>query len=466
MVTRAAPITSPIIDRARTALNLLRSQNMRQQDMFAIHPAPPTVTMGTAGAAPIISPAIRVAPTRGTNGYMDVNNDPHFEFVGVGPDGMSFSSGDMCRARVLTGGVSQSARTRPSLRCRYTGQAIEFYFRMLTTSFTYRVRVNGLYVTAALQIAAVAIGQRYYLRIDMGAVTTANIEVEFTDAEFGGAAIEQSGSISRTQTERMKIAILSDSYGGGANGVAHNDAFCSHFSRCLNCDVYNFSIGSTGFVAPGGDGNGTYINRLMSDVLSVSPDVLLITGPYNDVSYNPGSGIISAATIGAAVTATLTAAMNALPNTLIVQSGVWNPSGHANNDAAFSADLATQSACAALGVPFFSLRNPGSLVQTQPLWLTGTSYTIGNVVVVNNFAWKCAVAHTSGTFATDLASNNWICCALNTGTGRVGTTTGIGNGDTWISSDGIHPSLIGHQGVGAYMAQNILAQAKIVAGMA
>lgn len=465
MVTRALPITGQINDRARTALNLLRSQNIRPQDMLAIHPAPPTVTMGINGAAPTISPAIRVAPMRGANGYMDVDRDPHFEFIGCGSDGMTFSSGDMVRARYLTGGISQSARTRPSLKCRYTGQAIEFYFRMLTTSFTYRVRVNGLYVTAALQTFVSTIGQRNYLKVDLGSVTTAQIEVEFTDAEFGGAAIEQSGSIVRTQTERMKMAVLSDSFGGGANGVSWNDVFCSYFSRFLNVDVFNYSIGSTGWVAPGGDGCGTYLNRLNSDVLGINPDVLLITGPYNDVSYNPGSGVLSAATIGAAVTATLTAAMAALPNALIIVSGVWNPSGHGSNDPGFAADAATRSACSALGVPFFSLRNPGGLVESQAPWLTGTSYTIGNIVSVNNFAWKCSVAHTAGTFATDLASNNWVCCAVNTGTGRVGTVTGIGNGDVWVSSDGVHPSALGHQGIAAFMAMNIVGLTRVAAGI-
>lgn len=465
MVTRALPVTTFSSPRERTALNLLRSQTVRLQDQLAIHPAPPTVTLGLNGAAPTIATPIRCAPVRGSNNYIDTANDPHIEYIGGTSDSMTNSSGDMVRCRYLNGGTTQSARTRISLRSRLTGQASEWYFRMVAASFSYRVKINGLPVTAAMQTVAVTVSGRYYLKIDFGAITTGTVEVEFTDAEFGGVVIEQSGSAVRTQTDRMRIAILSDSYGGGANGVAWNDCFCQFYSRFLNCDVFNFSIGGTGFVSPGGDGNGTYLQRLYADVLSCNPDVLHVTGPYNDASYNPGTGIISAATIGAAVTTLLTAAQRELPNTFIVQSGVWNPSGHAANQAGWGADFAAYTAATALGVPFFSLRDPMGLSQTATPWLTGTAYTIGNMVSVNNFAWKCVIAHTGGTFATDLASGNWICTALNTGTGRVGTVTGVGNGDTWVSNDGVHPSAIGHQGIAAFCAQNILNLARIAAGM-
>lgn len=40
-------------------------------------------------------------------------------------------------------------------------------------------------------------------------------------------------------------------------------------------------------------------------------------------------------------------------------------------------------------------------------WKTSTSYAVGDVVSSSGTLYKCAVAHTSGTFATDLASGNW-----------------------------------------------------------
>lgn len=42
-----------------------------------------------------------------------------------------------------------------------------------------------------------------------------------------------------------------------------------------------------------------------------------------------------------------------------------------------------------------------------PVWVTSTSYTVGDVVQNSAVFYKCAVAHTSGTFATDLAAGDW-----------------------------------------------------------
>ena len=40
-------------------------------------------------------------------------------------------------------------------------------------------------------------------------------------------------------------------------------------------------------------------------------------------------------------------------------------------------------------------------------WVTSTAYVVGDVVSNSNTFYKCLVAHTSGTFATDLAAGDW-----------------------------------------------------------
>lgn len=47
-------------------------------------------------------------------------------------------------------------------------------------------------------------------------------------------------------------------------------------------------------------------------------------------------------------------------------------------------------------------------------WLTTTAYVVGDVVMESTNTYVCAVAHTSGTFATDLAAGKWILLALGT----------------------------------------------------
>ena len=47
-------------------------------------------------------------------------------------------------------------------------------------------------------------------------------------------------------------------------------------------------------------------------------------------------------------------------------------------------------------------------VDFQGAWVTATAYTVGQSVVESSKIYICIVAHTSGTFATDLAASKWI----------------------------------------------------------
>ena len=44
----------------------------------------------------------------------------------------------------------------------------------------------------------------------------------------------------------------------------------------------------------------------------------------------------------------------------------------------------------------------------QDTWVTATAYTLGQRVVKSGIIYQCQVAHTSGTFATDLAAADWV----------------------------------------------------------
>lgn len=41
------------------------------------------------------------------------------------------------------------------------------------------------------------------------------------------------------------------------------------------------------------------------------------------------------------------------------------------------------------------------------VWVTATAYVIGDIVWTNDNVYTCAISHTSGTFATDLAAVDW-----------------------------------------------------------
>lgn len=46
-------------------------------------------------------------------------------------------------------------------------------------------------------------------------------------------------------------------------------------------------------------------------------------------------------------------------------------------------------------------------VKLIPDWATSTAYAVNDIVQVTGAIYVCAVAHTSGTFATDNAAGNW-----------------------------------------------------------
>ncbi len=60
----------------------------------------------------------------------------------------------------------------------------------------------------------------------------------------------------------------------------------------------------------------------------------------------------------------------------------------------------------ALASDVLALINSG--VSYQGSWATATAYTAGQSVLESSTLYLCLAAHTSGVFATDLASNNWI----------------------------------------------------------
>lgn len=60
-------------------------------------------------------------------------------------------------------------------------------------------------------------------------------------------------------------------------------------------------------------------------------------------------------------------------------------------------------------------KDQGQIVVAYAAWATSTSYVLGNLVTSGGNDYRCIVAHTSGTFATDLAAGKWEACSPVTG---------------------------------------------------
>jgi hypothetical protein len=49
-----------------------------------------------------------------------------------------------------------------------------------------------------------------------------------------------------------------------------------------------------------------------------------------------------------------------------------------------------------------------ALIEDPSAWVTLTAYVVGDYVLQSNTIYYCQTAHTSGTFATDLAAGRWV----------------------------------------------------------
>lgn len=77
-----------------------------------------------------------------------------------------------------------------------------------------------------------------------------------------------------------------------------------------------------------------------------------------------------------------------------------------------SADGITLNDATLTSVFAFWLSKPPQFNTTA--WLTATAYVVGDLRVQNRVCYKCLIAHTSGTFATDLAAAKWVAVNLPT----------------------------------------------------
>jgi hypothetical protein len=90
-------------------------------------------------------------------------------------------------------------------------------------------------------------------------------------------------------------------------------------------------------------------------------------------------------------------------------------------DALAAAAAAEASAVAAAASAASALAKENSMLRWRGTWVTATAYAPSDIVFNSGSSYICVVAHTSGTFGTDLGANRW---ALFAQQGAAGAGTG------------------------------------------
>lgn len=269
-----------------------------------------------------------------------------------------------------------------------------------------------------------------------------------------------------------RVLIVADSYGTGYSAESGTLAESGMYQLMPDLidleDVWYDAAGGTGYQRAFG-GVGSYLTRLAAHVAS-APDVLIVHGGgLNDLF----SGA-SVATTEAAIVSYFTGARAGLPKAKLVFVEALTPPALlpvAAGLATIAADMRTS--LASLGVLFIDTLTSGP-------WLTGGgrqgSRTVADGVLTSGspnitsatMAWSSTDV---GFYITGAGIPAGAKILSQTGTAAVMTAnatasgssrtfvqtnqTGTGNCDTYISSDGVHPSKAGYQ----YLARRVGPQA-------
>lgn len=354
--------------------------------------SPPTVTIGTANASSVISNSVLVPWTSSA-----------FRYLGGTPvqAGVAFPDTLMGRYRTITSSVIPAYM---NVEFEFDGSEFEIYQKALASN-NYRIWVDGQKVTDAVQSGPGSPGSLFLTHVNFGSRANRRIRIEGSVFYFGGIQVGPNDTIWKPSTPAgPRVALVSDSFGEGAGtgGAGAHECFLNVMGRLLGWrDLWNQSVGGTGYLNNGGGGGKVkYRDRIQNDVIQYNPDIVIVHGSVNDAGQTPSA-------LTAEATALYQAIRAGLPDaTLIVV------------------------------LPFAML-------------VTATYDAERDAVK--------AAADAEADFVINPRADGWI-----TGTGRVGATTGSGNADLYRSSDAIHPTAAGSAYLGFRLAQTIAAAMPIL----
>lgn len=355
--------------------------------------SPPTVTLGSGGAASSISSAVTVSVFNGTPGAGTVNTHGRFTMLG-GPLTYRQVSGVSC---VQTWASISGQTGVSSVSGWHYGTQMEWVLMGNGVGF-YRLWVDDQPVTVNMQSGTGGTAARHHLLVNFGSSALRRVRIELDTQALESVKIGPTDTWQRDDAPSgPKVLLLGDSYslGTGATVASAGHSYAHVLAQMMGWrDLLVAGSGGTGFTAAGSW--GTYATRLSSSLGSISgaPDVVILQGSTNDNSATAGTVTTAATSLVAAVRA-------AYPSAYVV----------------------------VLGLLYDTSRSAASLTNhNEVIAVSGADLVVNTVGGVEGAWWS--------------------------GTGRVGATTGSGNGDVFMSSDAIHPTTEGHR----YLASRLAAR--------
>jgi hypothetical protein len=371
----------------------------------------------------------------------------------------------------------------------HTGQILELQFQSATTNI-FLFKIDGKFESLTPTTETNA-----FRKYDFGSSATRDIQI-----------ISAGLDLSTFHVVKVNVSTGDTVVKGAIKGprcILFGDSFCSNpssfplaFAETMHWDdVWGSGVGGSGYIATNGNTVPTFAMRIQHDVIQYAPKVVGIIGSVNDNSQTYAALYAAAYSLYTTLTA-------ALPNSLIFAAHTSSKGVDGEAITAWRNRAAKKAAATAAGIMWvditsqpndvpllsgvtaFTNSSGASTLYLDIAWdgAVNSNSPIGSVVSLGDEAGGTGERHlilstaqNSGKvqanlagplLATYAAGSAWTLKGSSylTGTGKVGTTTGVGNSDTLCSSDGVHPSYpAGQDALGIALASNLI-NAIIAAG--
>jgi len=382
-----------INNRGLLPVNPSTTRVIKPPGVMASPPSAGTFTGGVSDVASGISDAVRILP-----------NDPRIRIYG----GAGAIVGAGVDATYIDGRYVSSLTTSQPFSVDMETDAQVFEIITKANGGRFMIYVDGEAIGSSLITTGSNTNYACY-KYTLAATGRKRISAFIGEKTwFGGFHIGPTDSVRRSSYPLgPRVIWMGDSYvgGGGVTNTNAHHQMTYELGRIMGWpDFWGSGLGGTGFRNPNvTDSRVRYGDRVVADVIVHTPDIVIVSGSLNDDGY---AGL-SVPAQQAAAEAVFTAIRTALPDVTLIGITTFHQNGSPSAN---------------------TLKNRDGNLAAM---LAYCDLTIDPIVATSAGA----------------SSLGWI-----TGTGKVGATTGAGNADRLIASDGTHPSDAGHVEIAGYVA--------------
>lgn len=271
------------------------------------------------------------------------------------------------------------------------------------------------------------------LRFDFGRAATRHISV-YAVSSRGPCAIVTGRNHSITPWDRSgeaSVGVMADSYGGGAGPDWRGGAYWEAAARLGIPHLDLDSAGGTGYAINTGNADsldpGNAFRARLPSIVDARPDLFITAGGINDnnafaIPPTFPTGADALASFNAAVTDYYRELRSRLPDSVLASIGPWSP------NASFSTHVMARSKADTIKAALQAVGGP---------W-----------VFIDNL---------EGTWVNSAGASAPPTGPWQTGTGTSAAPNGTGNGDLYLSHDGVHPNPAGFGYLGSRIATDLRA---------